>query len=285
MKFCFPAWAWESRVKDKLPLEEALKRISALGGDGVEIWVWMDEMAKRSALPSNGVSSFNDERISKLKKIAQEGDLTFVTIDLHPVGMCNDDVDERKSAIQYVKDSLDLCRKLGGKIVTSITVPLPDGVSFKDAWQRTVEFVAESVAYAKEQGVTFAIEPEPGTFIANADSFILLSREVPGVGANIDCGHHHLVREDLRAAVEKVGDKLVYVHLDDNDATADQARPLGKGTIGREGFSKFITALKNVGYKGYLAFDIHPTENPDQALKESLEYLREIVRESYPEIL
>lgn len=102
---------------------------------------------------------------------------------------------------------------------------------------------------------------------------------------NIDCGHHYLVHEDLRAAVEKIEDKLVHVHLDDNDATADQSRPPGKGTIGREGFSKFITALKNVGYKRYLAFDIHPTENPDQALKESLEYLREIVKEFYPEIL
>ena len=265
-KFCLPTWAWEC---EGLSIEESLRRISALGAKYVETWIWTGE----------SLSSFTRERIKGIKSILDGEGLKLWVIDLHPEGMLEDSEEARDKAEDYAKRCVETGAELGVKIVTSITTSLPKGVHYRQGWERTVSFASKLVEYSKARGVTFVIEPEPGTIISNGDAFLRLAEEVPDLKANMDIGHHHLVREGIRATVEKLSDYIAHVHIDDNDGTGDQSRPPGEGTIGKEGFLEFLLCLEAANYQGVLAFDVHPAHDPDGALLKSMSYLRGLLDE------
>ena len=265
MKFCVPTWAWESRLpKDQhISAEEALFRIAALGVSYAEFWIW--EQAD--------VARYTAKYRAELKRAIEESGVRLVALDLHPRGILSHSPDRRASTWDYVKQCIDIAADLDVELITSITTPVPDGVSYDLAWNRTVDFLRRAVEYAGEREITFTLEPEPGTITANGDSFLRAVQEVPNLKANVDIGHHHLVREQPWTAVEKIGTDVAHVHLGDNDGTGDHSWAPGRGTIGQDGFRAFLTALQRVGFQGYHALDVHPAEKPDETIAESLAYL------------
>lgn len=267
LKFCVPTWAWESRLPEdqRIPVHEALFRIAALGVSYAEFWIWQHD-----------VTRYTPEYCAGLRKAMEESQVRLVALDLYPRGMLSDDSNKRTCAWEYVRRCIDIAAELGVEVITTITDPVPESVSYHLAWRRAVDLLRRAVNYAGERGITFVLEPELGTIIANGDAFLRLAEAVPGLKANIDIGHHHLVREQPWTVVEKIGADVAHVHLGDNDATGDHSWVPGRGTIGREGFIAFLSALRRIGFQGYYALDVHPTEKPDETIAESLAYLKSL---------
>ena len=265
MKFCVPTWAWGSRMpKDQhLPANEALYRIAALGVSYAEFWIWQQA----------DVAKYTAEHCAEIKEAMDGSGVRLVALDLHPYGMLSDSPDKRAGAWDYVRQCIDIASDLGVEFITSITTAVPDDVSYDAAWSRTCDLLRRAVEYAGEREVVFCLEPEPGTITANGDSFLRIVQAVPNLKANVDIGHHHLVREQPWAVVEKIGADVAHVHLGDNDGTGDHSWAPGRGTIGQDGFIAFLRALQRVGFQGYHALDVHPGEKPDETVAESLAYL------------
>jgi len=266
MKFCVPTWAWESRLPEDqhIPAHEALFRIAALGVSHAEFWIWQQEDVARYAPAYRAI----------LKEAMADSGVRLVALDLHPYGMLSNSPDERAGAWGYVRQCIDIAADLGVEVITTITTAVPEDVSYGRAWIRTIDLLLRAVEYAGKLGITFTMEPEPGTITANGDSFLRIVQAVPGLKANVDIGHHHLVREQPWVVVEKIGTDVAHVHLGDNDGTGDHSWAPGRGTIGKEGFTVFLKALRRVGYQGYYALDVHPSEAPDDVIAESLAYLK-----------
>jgi sugar phosphate isomerase/epimerase len=229
-----------------------------------EFWIWQQA----------DVAKYTSEYRAEIKEAMIQSGVRLVALDLHPYGMLSDNPDEREMAQDYVKQCVDIAADLGVEVITTITTAVPDGVRYDVAWGRAIDLLRWAVEYAGERGITFTMEPEPGTITANGDSFLRIVEAVPGLKANVDIGHHHLVREQPWTVVEKIGAAVVHVHLGDNDGTGDHSWAPGQGTIGRDGFVAFLKALKRVGFQGYHALDVHPKEQPDETIAESLAYLK-----------
>jgi sugar phosphate isomerase/epimerase len=63
----------------------------------------------------------------------------------------------------------------------------------------------------------------------------------------LDVGHCLISGEDAAAVIQRAGERLGYVHLDDNDGVGDLHWPLFHGRLTREQLANAMTALRTIG--------------------------------------
>ena len=91
-------------------------------------------------------------------------------------------------------------------------------------------------------------------------------------GVVIDTGHSHIAG-DLPGTAQRYGRRLKSLHIHDNDASSDQHRRIGHGTID---WRRFAGDLGASGYEGPLLLeitDLEPGEGLSDLLRESREAL------------
>jgi sugar phosphate isomerase/epimerase len=141
--------------------------------------------------------------------------------------------------------------------------------------------LTECGLYAKEKGVTLAIETGPET----APTLLkFLQKTKGGVGVNLDPANFVMVTgQDPVEAVELLKDYIVHTHLKDgkmlkksdpkeiydcfagggiealNVADYFIETPLGEGNVD---FGKYLAALKKINYDGYLTIERETGEDP-----------------------
>lgn len=77
-----------------------------------------------------------------------------------------------------------------------------------------------------------------------------------------DIGHAQISGESPIDIISRAGDRLGYVHLDDNDGNADLHWPLYEGVLTPETLSNTFEMLKTAGYTVPVSIEMHP-ELPD----------------------
>ena len=89
-----------------------------------------------------------------------------------------------------------------------------------------------------------------------------------------DSGHIQMSGEDPEAVIANAGDRLGYVHLDDNDGVSDLHWSLLDGVMTDESLVTILRALDAVGYQGALSLELSPAlTKPARALSESRDVL------------
>ncbi len=148
--------------------------------------------------------------------------------------------------------------------------------------------------YAAERGITFAIEtgPEPAVRLA---SFLDEVNSV-GMGVNLDPANLIMVQnEDPVQAVYTLQHYIVHTHAKDGvqyrpcdpvkvyDAFAEggieglnlgdyfNELPLGEGKVD---WPRYLAALSEVGYQGYLTVEREVGANPEADIRTAVEFLR-----------
>lgn len=130
------------------------------------------------------------------------------------------------------------------------------------SWDRQWEVWVESVKWcaqkARTVGLKLIVEPRVGEIVSNTDSMIRLIEAVnePNLGAILDTGHQYAQKEILPLSVAKLKDRLMYLHLSDNDSAKNDHFVPGEGTIDWIGL---FEALKINNYQGYAGLDIAKT--------------------------
>jgi sugar phosphate isomerase/epimerase len=114
-----------------------------------------------------------------------------------------------------------------------------------------------------------------GELVSNTDAFLRLWEHVgsDNFGMVLDTGHQNAQKEILPLSVEKLGKRIFYVHVSDNDGRTNEHLALGKGTIDWEGV---FTALRKHGYDGYIAIDIGNVPDIEKAYIESRQFLEQM---------
>jgi sugar phosphate isomerase/epimerase len=154
-------------------------------------------------------------------------------------------------------------------------VRIPDDFQWQSQWEALVDSVVRCTALAKQAGLRLCLEPRVGEIISNTDAMLRLLDAVndENFGAVLDTGHQHAQKELLPLSVEKLGKRIFYLHVSDNDGRENKHLRLGEGTIDWEGL---FLVLKRHGYEGYVAIDVGNVPNLDEAYRESKRYLEEL---------
>lgn len=118
--------------------------------------------------------------------------------------------------------------------------------------------------YAAGRMVRLCVEHVPGRALPTAGRTLdwLASIDQANLGLLLDVGHCLISNEDAAAVIRRAGDRLGYVHLDDNDGMGDLHWPLFTGRLTQQQLADVMTALREIGYRGALSLELN-AGNPE----------------------
>lgn len=137
------------------------------------------------------------------------------------------------------------------------------GISFQ------VETLKKLVKEAEKYNLSIMYEPERSPY-DNIKNISTVLNSVHGLLLNLDIGHANLYGKRPHDLIKALHEKIVHVHLHDNNGDMDLHLPMGQGSIDWE---KTISMLKKY-YDGTITLEIF-SEDKNQVLK-SKERLRRL---------
>ena len=164
----------------------------------------------------------------------------------------------RSEAQKYLRSLADFAAEVGAPLfIVAPTAylrvePVADP---REEWRWAVEGVREAGEYAGTLGVDLSLEcwNRYGTYMLNRlDEGARLWREtgLSNGGVMADTFHMNVEESSPVEAVRALGGLLNHVHLSDSNRLAPG--------LGHIDFAGLIQALEEMGYKGYLAFELIP---------------------------
>ncbi|RLF00680.1 MAG: hypothetical protein DRJ57_00560 [Thermoprotei archaeon] len=155
--------------------------------------------------------------------------------------------------------------------------------SWRKFWSMLVDVMRKLAKIAADHGLKFVVEPRIGETISNSDAMLRLIDEVgeDNFGAVLDTGHLHAAKELLPLSVEKLGDKVYYVHASDNDGRDNYHWAPGRGTVDWDGL---FEALKKHRFDGPIAIDVGGPDiasKLDEEVARAKEFLERKIKEYF----
>lgn len=275
----------------RVNVRDGLKKAKEVGAEGVQIYAVSGEMdpANLSAGQRKDLKDYIDSL--GLEVAALCGDLA---------GHGFQDKNENPEKIEKSKRILDLAVELGTNVVTTHIgiVPEDRNSEIYEAMQSACE---ELGVYAKSLDAYFAIETGPETS-AQLKSF-LDTLSTNGVSVNFDPANMIMVTgDDPVEGVYNLKDYIVHTHAKDgiqlsktdprdvygmlgykkldHDEISEMGSagptfrevPLGEGKMD---WPKYLKALQDIGYEGFLTIEREAGENPAEDIGKAVQFLKQ----------
>ena len=278
MKIGISGFAWTARF-ERSHLE-LLPLVKAMGLSALEVPMFDPE-----ALPVESIRAGFE---------AQNLDCTVCAILPGQYNPMSPDAQMRREAILHLSRCIKMAaamgsKMLGGPLFSPIGY-LPDHRPTQQEWSWAVEAFRALADTLEEYDMNLAIEP-----VNRSETFFLrtgadarrLCEEIgnPRIGVTIDTFHANIEEQNISNAIRSLGPHLRHIHASENDRG-----PLGRGHVP---FAEIISALKAVGYDGYLmieGFGYDPKEenapgrlwastdvSPETLASESYSYLSQVL--------
>jgi len=220
--------------------EPSLRRIAEAGFEHIQ-WIhhWRHDFI------------YTEPEIQHIARLLR--DLNLSLYDIHaPVGAEKNWFStteyQRLAGVEIVKNRVAMCQTLGGSVVvTHVPEVVPEN---REHWGQLRKSLDELESFCTTRGVRIAIENRPyDEFDGIAELFSEYQPQY--VGLCYDSGHGNIGGEGL-AHLETFNDRLVSLHLHDNDGTADRHQPLFTGTVDWRRLAGIISASP---YHEFLTFE------------------------------
>ena len=199
-----------------------------------------------------------DLAVKDIRRAFENSDLECTVCAILPPGInpISPDAEIRKASVQHLMRCIEACSALGAKLLGGpLYAPigyLPEHRPTKDEWSWAVEAFQSVCDVLDSCDVTLSIEPVNRSetfFVRTAKEASLLCTAIghPRFGVTIDTFHANIEERDIADAVTSLGPQLKHIHASENDRG-----PLGLGHVD---FRRIVTALKKIGYNGYLMIE------------------------------
>jgi L-ribulose-5-phosphate 3-epimerase len=289
------------RGQSQLNVDQFLLKAKELGYSHIEL------MAKR---PHVSPLDYDAEARKKLKARIQELGLKLVCLAGYPDFTASADKPGIPSAEMnavYVGELAKLARDLDTPFVRVFTGYERPGIPIDAQWGIVVQGLKLASRKAAEYGITLVVQNHHDIAIHPEATFWLIKEiNEPNCKAAFDAWSPALQGvngKELADAVRKMAPYTIYTTVADYvkhprakfDATLTnyvkqedivRAVPVGEGFID---YKSFFQALKDSGYKGYVAYEMCEVldgggsiENLDKTARKFLDYLREVSKSDVP---
>jgi sugar phosphate isomerase/epimerase len=281
------------RGQAQLTVDEFLVKAKELGFDGVML------MAKK---PHLSLLDYDKEARAKLKKRIEDLGLTLVGLAGYSdftAGIDKPGIPHTEIQAAYIGQLAELANDLGTKMVRIFTGYERPGVPFDKQYALVVEGITLAAKQAQKYGVTLVVQNHHDIALHH-DAMYWLLKEVnqPNVMAGWDAWSptlEGLSKEEIRKSVFKMKPYIVNTIIADYvampryhyenyltnyvaDKPVMRATSVGEGIID---YNSFIGALKEIGYQGYLVYEMCEVldgggsiTNLDATAKKFLDYVK-----------
>jgi sugar phosphate isomerase/epimerase len=252
--------------RDAVAETNNLKRLAGLGFHTVDICPSMQQ---------------SDQARAALK--ALELEVTCVSISHEaPLDSTFDSDDLRRvdSMVQHTQTGLKHALEVGA----GCAYVVPGRTIDKHSLGRFAAGYAALAEYAQTLGVKLCIEHFPGTVLPTVVATLDFIKAVnhPNLYLLFDLGHAQMSSEDPATVLPLVGDRLGYIHLDDNDGVDDLHLALTDGVQTTESLVTFFKVLADVGYDGPVSLEMKQNlPDPFDAIRRSKALLTDLVDFSF----
>ncbi|MBO5871005.1 MAG: sugar phosphate isomerase/epimerase [Clostridia bacterium] len=241
----------------RLDFEDSIKAANKLGVTGVQKYMTFGDFTAEDLTPS---------RIKEVKDIMSSNGLIFSAI----CGDFNVDLDD-EDVVENSMRVLDKAKELDCHIVTTHIGHIYET---DDARMEKIRTNAQKLAvYADSIGSVFAAET--GTEKAVVLKSFLDSLGAKGLRVNYDPANLVMVAgDDPVAGVYTLRDYIVHTHAKDGIKTGNtswEELPLGTGGVD---FDKYIAALNDIGYDGYLTIEREVGDDPAADISMAVDFLK-----------
>ncbi len=164
----------------------------------------------------------------------------------------------RRKAVDYSKRVADFAAVSGASVM--IVAPSPVGKMAPESnprkeWEWAVEGIRKVADHAKSMNVRLCIEAwnrYETHFLNRIPQCLDMMRDVdrPNVGVMGDTFHMNIDDTDISGAIRQAGKAMIHIHFADSNRAAP-----GQG---HTDFQPIVQALKDVGYDGYITFELLP---------------------------
>ena len=297
-----------SSILESWSYEEMIDEISALGYESVEVACWPKGKGERRYA---GVSHIDTENMSEEYKehilsYAKKRGIEISALAFYP-NTLDPNKEKREANIKHLYSVIDASHFLGVNLVTTFI-----GRDQSKTIEENLEIVKEVwppiLTYAKEKGVRIAIENCPMLFgpdqwpggqniFTSPVNWRKIFEVLPfdNLGINFDPSHFIWQQMDYIRVIYEFKDKLFHIHFKDIKLQYDRLAECGTLAypldymvpklpgLGDVNWSKFTSALSDIGYKGYTAVEVEDRafeENKGRivdSLALSIRYLKQFV--------
>jgi protein FrlC len=300
------------------PLDLALARIRAAGYDGVELWGGQFHGYALDLARRDGEQLVLDRpRAEAIRDMIAASGLELVCVTpeqlIYPINILVDQVPPfdgeqlRNRSRRLLELSIESAAALGCSRVVIIT-PMwhwrqVDGhyvrVSQREVVDTAIEEIASLCRHAEAHGVTLLFEPlvhHDTNGIETLDDVTLLFERVrsPNLQLMLDMGHVAVTANRLgiapvayfREHLERFGDKVTHIHVDDNEGKIDSHLAPGAGTVDLAGMT---AELVRHGYSGWLSAELgilgeySMPEHAEALLEETHRYMSQLIAARQPQ--
>ncbi len=191
-----------------------------------------------------------------------------------PAGCSLDSADSvaRQTAVEHTARALQHAAAVGAGIVYVV----PGNDPSARALERYAKSLTRLADAASETAVKLAIEHFPGTALPTAADTLefIYGTAHRNLYLLIDTGHLQISCEEPEQTIINAGERLAYVHFDDNDGISDLHWSLLDGVMTEESLAAAIAALDCIGYQGALSLELNPNlPKVERALQSSRDVL------------
>ena len=261
-------------------IPSAVKKAAELGADGIQVYSTRGEMAPENLSAAQRREFLDLVKSNGLVVSALCGDLGC---GFHRPEM-------NAELIEKSKRILDLAKELETDIVTTHIGVVPENPEH-ERFKIMQDACGQLAQYADSIDAHFAVETGPETS-AVLKGF-LDSLHSRGVGVNLDPANLVMVTgDDPVKAVYNLRDYIVHTHAKDGVKLLDKDPeiiyglkkddalvtspafkevPLGEGQVP---FREYLTALEDIGYKGFLTIEREVGDDPARDIAKAVSFLR-----------
>ncbi|MDA0333766.1 MAG: sugar phosphate isomerase/epimerase [bacterium] len=135
--------------------------------------------------------------------------------------------------------------------------------------------------HGAQLGVRLCIEHFPGTALPTVAATLSFLQRLQHANLYLlfDIGHAQMSQEDPREALTAAGDRLGYVHLDDNDGIGDLHLALADGLLTPQSLTDLFTVLDDVGYAGPVSLEMKgDLPDPADAIQRSFAITQQLLK-------
>jgi sugar phosphate isomerase/epimerase len=220
-----------------------------------------------------GSHVLNSRRVKALKRVIQSKDLDVVVhAPFSGINIALPSPVLRRTNLKLLKKSIFYAKQLDCRLWV-FHPGLQTGISHfypGQDWQLNLDSVKTLLKIGRKEGVEIAIEnvPEPYPFILrNVQDFSRFYNELDDdIGLVLDVAHANL-NHQIQDFIRQFSEKIVHIHVSDNDGTSDLHLGIGYGTINWENVAK---AVKEANYSSIVMLE------SIEHVEESLQTLRKL---------
>ena len=292
-----------SAILDGYSYEEMMATAKEIGYQCVEVACWPEAKAERRYA---GVSHINCEKVIEddsyaqhVLAVAKDNGVEISSLAFYP-NTLDPDQKKRHDNVEHLKNVIRASHKLGINMVTTF-IGRDQNRNFEDNLLIVKEVWPEILKLAKELGVKVAIENCPMLF--GPDQWpggqnlmttphnwrkIFEILDYDNLGINYDPSHFVWQMIDYVEPVYEFKDRIFHVHFKDLKVIKSKLNQVGilaypldfmapkLPGLGDVNFSRFVSALTDIGYNGYACVEVE-----DRAFEDTKERILDSLKLSY----